>query len=183
MNPAGAGVVAVSAPPGQWWRVAVAALIMTGVAAVLAVTQPYGGLGLGVGVAGLAFFAPLSLLLVIRAVRRAPALVLGPAGFTDHSTAAAAGFVAWADVDRIDERVFMGRGVVCVTMLDPVAFRRGQPLGRRLLHGINGHLVPGDVLIPASVLPMSTTDLIREMRVRQQGADGHPGEPGQPPAA
>ena len=64
----------------------------------------------------------------------------------------------------IEELVFSGRVFVAVTMKDRAVFRRGLPAWRRPLLVINQRLIPGDVLIPESVLPVPPEELVRMMR-------------------
>jgi hypothetical protein len=101
--------IVVDTPARQRWRLAVIGLILTGASAAVAGTRLDGGLGLVAGILGLVIFGPLTVTLLLRALRRTPALVLDADGFTDHATASAAGYVAWQDVHSIDERLFMGR--------------------------------------------------------------------------
>ena len=162
--------IAIGTPAGQRWRLAVIGVIMTGASAALALTRPYGYLGLVVGVVGLVFFGPLTVSLLFRAARHTPVLILDPEGFTDRATLAAAGFVRWEDVHSIGEQPFAGRVFVTVTVADRAGFRRRMPPWRRLFLGINRHLVPGDVFIPASVLPMPAGDLVKMMRTLRHEA-------------
>jgi hypothetical protein len=175
--------IVVDTPAGQRWRLAVMGLVLTGAAAWLAVGEIDGDLGLVVGILGLVLFGPLTVTLLLRALRRTPVLVLDAAGFTDHATASAVGWVAWQDVHSIDERMFMGRVFVAVTVRDPSSFRRGLPVWRRALGGINRHLVEGDVLIPENVLPMSAQELARTMRSLRHDSHGRPDGHGQPARA
>jgi|SRR5450755_2837626 hypothetical protein len=158
--------IVVGTPARQRWRLAVIGIVMTGLSAALAVTRPYGDLGLVVGVLGLVFFGPLTLSLLLRAARRTPALILDGDGFTDHATLAAAGFVRWEDVHSVSEQPFAGRifVTVTVTVADRAAFRRRLPAWRRPFLRINQHLAGGDVFIPDSVLPMPPGDLVKMMR-------------------
>jgi hypothetical protein len=167
----------VATPAGQRRRLALIGVIMTGASAALVATQPYGYLGLAVGLLGLVFFGPITLMALLRALRRAPVLVLGADGFTDRATLASAGFVPWQDVHSIDQRLFMGRGMVTVTMTDRDAFRRRRPAWRRALLRLNQVFVDADVFIPQNVLPMSTADLMHTMRARRRRAGGHPPQP------
>jgi hypothetical protein len=162
--------IVVSTPAGQRWRLAVIGVIMTGASAALVLAQPYGYLGLAVGVLGLVFFGPLTVSLLLRAARRTPVLILDADGFTDRATLAAAGFVRWEDVHSIGEQPFAGRAFVTVTVADRAAFRRRLPAWRRPFLRINQHLVEGDVFIPASVLPMSPEDLVKTMRTLRHEA-------------
>ena len=162
--------IVVETPSRQRWRLAGIGLIMTAVSAALVITQPYGDLGLVAGIAGLVFFGPLMLALLSRAIRRTPALILSPGGFTDRSTLACGGFVPWHEVKSIQELVFRGRVFVAVTMKDQAVFRRRLPAWRRLLLVINQRIIPGDVLIPESVLPVPTAELVRMMRSMRRQA-------------
>src|SRR5450755_1072375 len=119
--------IVVGTPARQRWRLAVIGIVMTGLSAALAVTRPYGDLGLVVGVLGLVFFGPLTLSLLLRAARRTPALILDGDGFTDHATLAAAGFVRWEDVHSVSEQPFAGRIFVTVTVAG-----RDVPKGTRI---------------------------------------------------
>jgi hypothetical protein len=166
--------VVVSTPSGQRRRLAVIGIIMTGLSAALVVTQPYGILGLAVGAAALVFFGPLTVSLVIRAVRHTPVLILDADGFTDRATVTGAGRVLWQDVHRVEERPFMGRVFVTVTVRDPAAFRRRLPAWRRPFLWINQHLVGGDVFIPDSVLPMPAQDLVKMMRAFRHDSRNSP---------
>ena len=156
--------VIVSTPVRQRWRQAVIGIIMTAVSAALVATQPYGTLGLVVGIIGLVFFGPATLILAYRAIRRTPALILGPDGFTDRSTITCAGFVPWREVHKIEEQAFRARVFVTVTVKDPAAFRRRLPVWRRPLSWMNRGLVSGDVHIPESVLPVPASELVQTMR-------------------
>jgi hypothetical protein len=156
--------VVIRTPARQRWRQGGIGMILTGVSAVLVATQPYGVLGLVVGIVGLLFFGPVTVVLLYRAVRRSPALVLSASGFTDRSTIVCAGFVPWRDVHSIDEQAFRGRIFVTVTMKDRAAFRRQLPAWRRPLAWMNQSLVAGDVHIPESVLPVTSAELVRMMR-------------------
>jgi hypothetical protein len=175
--------IVVDTPARQRWRLAVIGLILTGASAAVAATRLDGDLGLVAGILGLVIFGPLTVTLLLRALRRTPALVLDAGGFTGHATASAARYVAWQDVHSIDERLFMGRVFVAVTVRDPAAFRRRLPAWQRALRGINRHLVEGDVLIPETVLPMSAAELARTMRSLRHDSHGRPHDRGQPTPA
>jgi hypothetical protein len=78
--------------------------------------------------------------------------------------------VPWPDVSRIDERPFMNRVFVAVTLTDPAAFRARQPAWRRLVIHLNRRLVRGDIFIPDNVLPMPPAELVKTMRRLQHAA-------------
>jgi len=164
--------LAVSTSARQRWRLPGLAAIMTAGSAALIITRTDGGLDVVVGLLGLAFFGPITLWSLLRAITPQPALILSAGGFTDRATATGAGFVPWPEVQRIDARLFLGRVLVTVTVKDPAAFRRRQPAGRRLLLRINRSLVAGDVFIPENLLPMPAADLVHTMRALHHQADG-----------
>ena len=154
----------IEMPARQRGRLIPMAIIVTGLSAALVAVRPDRYVGLAIGVLGLGFFAPITLALVLRAVRNRPVLILDADGFTDHGSMISAGRVRWQDVRRIEDRQFGRRFFVAIAVTDPAAFRAGQPLWRRLLYRINGRTTAGDIFIPGTVLPMSTVELARTMR-------------------
>jgi hypothetical protein len=140
-------------------------IIVTAIAAALVATRPGRDVGLVIGLLGLVFFGPLTIALVLRAVRNRPALILDADGFTDHGSLISAGYVSWQEVQEIDERrVGRRRVFVTVKVTDPDAFRARQPAWRRLLYRINGRTAAGDILIPDNVLNMRPEELVKTMR-------------------
>lgn len=162
--------IVVETPSGQRRRLAALGVIMTAVSAFLVAIRSDGDVGLAIGLLGLLFFGPITLALLVRALRNHPVLILDAAGFTDRSTLIAAGPVPWPDVSRIDERPFMNRVFVAVTLSDPAAFRARQPAWRRLVIHLNRRLVRGDIFIPDNVLPMPAAELVKTMRRLQRAA-------------
>jgi len=139
-------------------------IIATGIAAGLVGVQPGGDFGLAIGLLGLVLFGPITVAILLRAIRNRPVLIMDADGFTDHGSLIAAGYVPWAEVQLIEQRRFGRRLFVAVTVTDPAALRARQPAWRRLLHRVNGRTTAGDIFIPDTVLPMSTTELARTMR-------------------
>jgi hypothetical protein len=162
--------IVVETPAGQRRRLAALGVIMTAVSAFLVAIRSDGDVGLAVGLLGLVFFGPITLALLVRALRNHPVLILDADGFTDRSTLIAAGPVPWPDVSRIDKRPFMNRVFVAVTLTDPAAYRARQPAWRRLVIHLNRRLVRGDIFIPDNVLPMPPAELVKTMRRLQHAA-------------
>jgi hypothetical protein len=162
--------VVVETPPAQRRRSYPMGIIVTGIAAALVARRPGGDVGLIIGLIGLAFFGPLTIALILRAVRNRPALILDADGFTDHGSMISAGYVPWQEVQEIDERRFGRRIFVTVKVADPVAFRARQPFWRRLLYRINGRTAAGDILIPDNVLSMRPAEVVKTMRRLQRAA-------------
>jgi hypothetical protein len=163
--------IVVETPPAQRRRSFPMGIIVTGIAIALIARHPGGYVGLIIGLIGLAFFGPLTIALIIRAVRKRPALILDADGFTDHGSLLSAGYVPWQEVQEIDERRFGRRRIfVTVKVTDPAAFRARQPAWRRLLYRINGRTAAGDILIPDNVLSISPAELVKTMRRLQRAA-------------
>ena len=89
--------IIVETPAGQRRRLAALGVIMTAVSACLVARRSDGTVGLAVGLVGLVFFGPITLALLVRALRNRPVLTLDADGFTDRSTLIAAGPVPWPD--------------------------------------------------------------------------------------
>jgi hypothetical protein len=162
--------IVVETPAGQRRRLAALGVIMTAVSAFLVAIRSDGDVGLAVGLLGLVFFGPITLALLVRALRNHPVLILDADGFTDRSTLIAAGRVPWPDVSRIDKRPFMNRVFVAVTLTDPAGYRARQPAWRQLVIHLNRRLVRGDIFIPDNVLPMPPAELVKTMRRLQHAA-------------
>jgi hypothetical protein len=156
--------IVVETPARKRRRLVVIGIIATGFSAALAADRSDGEIGLVIGLLGLVFFTPVTLVYLLRAIRNGPVLVLDADGFTDRGSIISAGYVPWQEVQRIEERPVRRRVFVAVTVNDRAAFRARQPAWHRLLMRLNGPMVAGDILIPDSVLPMSPAELVKTMR-------------------
>jgi hypothetical protein len=162
--------IVVETPAARRRRLVSMGIIATGVSLVLVVDRSDGTTGLVIGILAFLFFGPITLVQLLRGIRKLPVLILDSDGFTDRSTLLSPGFVPWPEVQQIEERPFRRRTFVTVTVTDRAAFRARQPAWRRLLLRINGPMVSGDILIPDNVLPMSPAELVKTMRRLQRGA-------------
>jgi hypothetical protein len=156
--------IVIETPVRQRWRLPTLWIMFTVLSAVLVASRPHGDLGLVLGLIGLVFFVPITLALLVRAMRNKPALILDADGFTDHASLISVGFVPWQDVQRIEDRLFRRRVLVTITVTDRAAFRARLPAWHRLILRLNGPMVAGDILIPDSVLPMGPAALVKTMR-------------------
>jgi hypothetical protein len=156
--------IVIETPGRKRRRLVVMGIIATGISAALAADRSDGGVGLVIGLLGLVFFAPVTLLYLLRAMRNRPVLILDADGFTDHGSMISAGYVPWREVQRIDELPVRRRVFVAVTVNDRAAFRARQSAWHRLLLRLNGPMAAGDILIPDSVLPMRPAELVGTMR-------------------
>jgi hypothetical protein len=162
--------VVIETPAGRRRRNLIFAVIVTGVLAVVAADRSDGTFGLVIGLAGLVFFGPLTLAMLLRAMRNRPALILDADGFTDYGSMISAGYVPWQEVQRIEERAFRRRVFVAIKVIDPAAFRARQSAWHRFLLRVNGPMAAGDILIPDNVLPMSPAALVKTMRQMHRAA-------------
>ena len=156
--------IVIETPVRRRWRLTSLGIILIVLSAVLVSSRPHGDLGLVVGLIGLVFFVPITLVLLVRAMRNNPALILDADGFTDHASLISVGFVPWQEVQRIEDRLFRRRVFVTITVTDRAALRARLPAWHRLVLRLNGPMVAGDILIPDSVLPMGPGALVKTMR-------------------
>ncbi len=164
MNAAGPEPVAIYTPGRQLLRLTISSLLLSAASAAIIVTQPDGIFGLVVGIIALAFFGPIALVMLVRVLRRSPVLLLDQAGLTDRAGILSAGFVPWSEVRHIAKHTLRAQQYVAITVSDPAGLLRRLPVWQRPLRKLNRQLVRGDVLIPATVLPMSPEELVRTMR-------------------
>lgn len=156
--------IVIEIPARQLWRLPVLGIFLTILSAALVAERPGGEAGLVIGLVGLVLFGPVTLALVVRAMRNKPALILDAGGFTDRTSLLGAGFVPWQEVQRIEDRLFRRRVFVIVTLTNRAAFRARLPAWHRFVLRLNGPMVAGDILIRDSVLPMSPAALVKTMR-------------------
>jgi hypothetical protein len=164
--------IVVETPSRKRSRLVVMGSIAITFSALLVADRAAGEFGLIIGLIGLVLFAPLTLVFLLRAIGNRPVLVLDADGFTDRGSMISAGYVAWREVQRIEERPVRRRVFVAVTVNDRAAFRARQSVWHRLLLRLNGPMVAGDILIPDSVLPMSAAELVKTMRRLHRQAVG-----------
>src|SRR5207248_5771457 len=116
----GVGAAACAAFGVQWWMVADAAVIGTGVAVVC-----------------IGFFALCGLYCLVKMCDRAPGLVLDRDGIIDNSTGVAAGRVRWEEIIDIRFRMRGRQRLVTVDVVDPRRFVERGGAVRRLLTRLN----------------------------------------------
>jgi hypothetical protein len=119
-----------------------------------------------VGAVSAGFFGLCTGLLLVRflAGRRA-ALVLSAEGLTDNSSAFAAGFIAWRDI----EDVRANPRWVALQLRDQSRVLARQPAWRRKLMRWNARRFGGDVFINTSSLLVQPEDLLRLINERLSG--------------
>jgi hypothetical protein len=162
--------VVIETPPQRYRRQVILGTVVTVVAVVLVADRHDRTFGLVLGLIGLVFFGPFTLVMLLRATRNRPALILDTDGFTDYGSLISAGYVPWQEVASIEERVFRRRVFVAIKVTDRVAFLARQSAWHRFLHRVNGPMAAGDILIPGNVLPMGCAALVKTMRRLQRAA-------------
>lgn len=162
--------IVIETPPRKRNGQVVMGSIVTAVAVAVVADRSDGTGGLVIGLVALVFFAPLTLAVLVRAMRNRPALVLDADGFTDHGSLISAGYVPWREVQTIEEYPVRRRIFVAVTVTDRAAFLARQSAWHRFLRRINGSATAGDILIPDNALPMRPAELVKTMRRLQRAA-------------
>jgi hypothetical protein len=162
--------IVIETPPRKRRRLYVLPAIVSFVAVVLIADRSDKTFGLILGVVVLAFFGPLTVAMLVRTMRKRPALILDADGFTDHGSLISAGYVPWQEVQQIEERAFRRRVFVAIKVTDPAAFLARQSAWHRFLRRVNGPMAAGDILIPDNVLPMRPAELVKTMRRLQRAA-------------
>jgi hypothetical protein len=104
-----------------------------------------------------------------RALRPGPTLILDERGITDRTTLVPTGLVRWEEITVVRKRE-IGRGMGSERMLDvvltnPGAFRtRPRPLARRLVDAYRRVVKQPDVHIPGSMVASPMPEVIDEIR-------------------
>ena len=139
-----------------------------------------------VGWLGVVGFGIATLVLLARALRPGPTLLIDDDGITDRTTLAPTGLVRWAEITVIRKRE-IGRGfgaerLLEVILTDPATFsnRPRSPLGR-LTDRWRAMLKQPVVSIPGSMVSVPLTRVIEEIRTRQPQLQVLEGPPPPPP--
>jgi hypothetical protein len=156
--------IVIETPAGRRTRPVVLGIVLTLLSAALAADRPGGSFGLIIGLIGLVICGPITVALLVRAIRNKPRLILDADGLTDQALLLGAGFVRWQEVQRIEDRLFRRRVFLAVTLTDRAAFRARLPAWHRLILRLNGPMAAGDILIPDTALSMSPAALVKTMR-------------------
>ncbi len=171
--------ILVEMPAIRRRRLIILGIVVIAVSAAVVADRSDGVVGLVIGLLGLVFSGPVTLLFLLRGIRNRPVLILDAEGFTDHGSLISAGRVSWKDVQRIDERPVRRRVFVTVTVNNREAFRARQSVWHRILLRINGPTAGGDIFIPDNVLSIGPAELVKTMRrlhrAAQRGAPGGSG--------
>lgn len=132
-----------------------------------------------VGVIGLGLAA---LVLVARAARPGPTLVLDAEGITDRTTLAPTGLIRWDEITVIRKReIGRGRGaerVLEIMLTDPEAFQaRPRSLVRRVADRYRAVVKQPPVGIPGSMVSAPMEQVVAAIRQRRPGLEVLDGRP------
>ncbi|HRQ63987.1 MAG TPA: STM3941 family protein [Xanthomonadaceae bacterium] len=111
------------------------------------------------GIASIAFFGLMGLLIVRKLLDPKPGLVLSSAGLTDNASGVAAGFIPWAEIEGSGEFAVQGQRMLVIHVRDPHRYvERGGAI-RRTVNRANFKLAGSPIAIPASALRVGFDEL------------------------
>jgi hypothetical protein len=118
------------------------------------------------GAAAIVLFGACGIVVIVRIVRPTPAVVINDKGILDNASALGAGFIAWDEIAdlreyRFNSQVFLG---IFPKQLDAILAR--QSAWKRQAIRANLALGAAPINIPQVVLPITVTELLREIRRR-----------------
>jgi hypothetical protein len=149
------------------WIVVALAVGMTAACAALVI---WGGLiGLIGGLPGLVFFGLVCLpIILLRAVRPQPELVVSADGLTVNQSATDLGFISWDEVESIGTTSHGAFSWVTVQLRDPDAFLRRHSAVRRVLLRMRG-TGRSTVRISGVILPRPVSEVAALMEAKRRG--------------
>lgn len=124
-----------------------------------------------VAVASVAFFGACGAYALFRIARPTPAVVINSQGIVDNASAVSVGFIRWDEIDELREYRFQNQVFLGIVPRDLDAILARQPAWKRSAIRANLRLGAAPVNIPQGVLPMTVTDLLREINVRFREPD------------
>jgi hypothetical protein len=169
------------------WRLLLLALTCAGVVTVLLLPALTAGRVLSViSWVLIAMLAPAGLVLLWRALRPGPTVVIDSVGITDRTTMAPLGLVRWEEITVVRKRE-IGRGMGAerlleIVLADPDGFwsrRRGWL--HRLGHGYRALLRQPAMSLPGSMISVPMQAVMDEIRRRRPTLQVLEGPPPAPP--
>lgn len=117
-----------------------------------------------VAILAIAFFGACALYGLAKLVGRPPELILDREGLVDRSSAAAAGRVAWREIQAIEILSVRSQKLLALRVTDPEKYlAQGGPL-RRLLRRLNHGSYATPIVLSATALGLPIQDLERQVR-------------------
>ena len=118
------------------------------------------------GIAGIVFFGFCALFGIWRLVRPTPAVILHSSGIFDNASALSAGFLHWDEISSIYVAKIKNQRSLAIVLKDVDAFLSRQSGMKSKIMKMNVGLTGAAVNIPASTLPISLEELIRQIQQR-----------------
>jgi hypothetical protein len=115
---------------------------------------------------GVPFFGACGLYAAYRLARHRPAVEIDSTGFTDSSSAIAAGRLSWGEVDRVVVYSFYGQMLLGIVPRDLEMFMSRQSIWRRWVTRLNLALGCSPANIAQVILPMPVRELAELLRAR-----------------
>jgi len=113
----------------------------------------------GLGLATVLFFGGCGIYAICKLRDPRPGLTLSAAGLVDNSSAAAAGFVPWSEVDDVDVFRIQRQRMLVIHVTDPAKYiERGNAM-RRALNRANAGMCGSPIVISSNaIVPTNTRD-------------------------
>jgi hypothetical protein len=119
-----------------------------------------------VGAFSVVFFGLLGVYAMRRLIWPTPAVVINREGIWDNASALGVGFIAWDDIARLHEYRFRSQLFLGIVPKDLEAVLANQPLWKRQAIRANLLLGVDPINIPQGILPMTVSELLREVQAR-----------------
>ena len=120
-----------------------------------------------IGLVTVAFFGAVTLAIVYRLVRPAPAITINEQGITDNASGVSVGLIRWDEIGEVREYRIGKQAFLGIFTKDPDALIKKQPRWKRTAIRANMKLGAAAVNIPQSQLGMSLSQLAHEIERRR----------------
>lgn len=115
----------------------------------------------GVGAASVGFFGLCALWGARKIMDTSPGLILDSSRITDNSSAVAAGFIQWNEIQGFAEQEIHGQKMLIVFVEQPEKYMNARGILRRALNRANQNLVGSPIAISANSLKIEYSELIQ----------------------
>lgn len=143
-----------------------AAVFVIGGAWLIWLLGAFGPYVLEIGLAAIVFFGACGAYALYRIARSTPAVVINRRGILDNASAIGVGFLAWDDIAALREYRFSSQVFLGIVPKNLDALLARQPRWKRAAIRANLGLGADPVNIPQVVLPISVSELLREIEMR-----------------
>jgi hypothetical protein len=119
-----------------------------------------------VGMSAVAFFGLCGIYALFRLARPSPAVVINHRGIVDNASALGVGLVPWENISELREYRFQNQVFLGIIPRDLDQILLKLPGWKRAAIRANLRLGAAPMNIPQATLPMSVSELLREIEVR-----------------